>query len=279
LTRGTTTYSGTAPTGGYTNFPISFTLAGTTNPITINAPSAASQADPRGTAGGSLANVVSTNPVVIMTGLQLNDTLASTFTINQTVVDASGASHNLDITFTNTSATTWSYVIHDNTTANAGPDVTGTTTYAVGSYSALSPYVGAVGAAAGTINFAYSSSIAPATGTSGGTATVAASAIVNGSAKVSVLQLDCTNNPTPISSTVTDSNGVTHDLNITFTNTGANKWSYVIHETIPSTVPAGGAINAGADVTGSVTYDPTNGYSSLATFTGISGGTVAFTID
>ncbi|WP_378957255.1 flagellar hook-basal body complex protein, partial [Pelosinus sp. sgz500959] len=42
LTRGTTTYSGTAPTGGYTNFPISFTLAGTTNPITINAPSAAS---------------------------------------------------------------------------------------------------------------------------------------------------------------------------------------------------------------------------------------------
>ncbi|WP_378957265.1 flagellar hook-basal body complex protein, partial [Pelosinus sp. sgz500959] len=41
----------------------------------------------------------------------------------------------------------------------------------------------------------------------------------------------------------------------------------------------GGAINAGADVTGSVTYDPTNGYSSLATFTGISGGTVAFTID
>lgn len=158
LTRGTTTYTGTSPTGSYSNFPISFTLAGTTNPITINAPSPASQKDPKGTAGGVLAGVS------------------------------------------------------------------------------------------------------------------------NGFANITALQLNCTDTPAPISAVVTDSDGKTHNLAITFTNTGANKWGYVIKETLITPATASSATTIGADVTGSMTYDPTNGYSPLSEFTAITGKTVAFTI-
>lgn len=273
LTRGTTTFNGTQ----YTNFPISFTLAGTTNPITINAPSAASQKDPRGTDGGTLVDGFAKGNVTT-TGLQLNTTNPSTSVVSQTVVDGSGASHALDITFTNTNATTWSYVVHDNTAANAGADVAGTVTYAAGAYSGLpTSYIGAAGAGIGTIDLVFSGSVAPAAGSSAGTpaATAGAAAVT----RLNGLQLDCTNNPIPITQTVTDSSGITHDLSITFTNTGANKWGYIIHETIATGAVSPAATTAGADVTGSMTYDPTNGYSPLAEFTGISGGTVAFTVD
>lgn len=304
LTRGTTTFDSVA--GKYTNFPISFALAGTTNPITINAPSAASQKDPRGTAGGFL--VAGANGFASLNALQLNCTNSPTPITATTTTAANLAALSATATTKATAASTAAAAALAAINADTAPFSTATTTAitsattaataaatAADAFDTAATAADAAGLAATPVDSTFTA-VAAAAALAKTTANTAAAATITDAATATSFVTLTTDALTKTkaaataantaataaattTNTVTDSNGITHDLSMTFTNTGANKWSYVIHEIIPAGATAPAATTPGADVTGSVTYDPTNGYSPLAEFTGISGGTVAFTIN
>lgn len=217
---------------------------------------------------------------VTIPALQLNNTLSSADSANYTVFDSNNIPHEVKVTFTNTAPNAWSYKVSDLATPNAADLTLGTMSFdgATSSYTGFPISFKLAGETNAVSINAPANQINPIIGNfaGAGVATNGAAGPINGIVTLNGLQLngDTTSSATTtnkISTTVADASGASHPLDITFTATGTNTWSYVIHDT---------GANAGADVTGTMTYDPSTGaYSPLTSYVGAAGaatGTIDF---
>jgi flagellin-like hook-associated protein FlgL len=231
------------------------------------------------------SNGSATTRVTFGGSLDANAAVNSTFTMNRPLTDGLGVTHNILLSFTKTAPNTWNISAAMPPGATdailSGGTATATFDPATGQLTGLSSVTPMTMTPAGTAPappFAIDLRSIGLTQSAGVSSTLSGTIPTNGVNFSGVLDPQASINATVnLSSRITDSLGVAHDIVFSFTKTAANTWQV-------GTASATGATITGGTGTGTATFDPATG--ALTGFapavalqlTGLTSGAPAMTV-